>query len=267
MRWPKLLTVIFITLHITGCGRYVGTPSPETLPQANTTIERLHSYLSKSDVAIIEEDVVVVGRVTSSDAAENFFRTMTIEDESGGIELLVGEYDLHTAYPEGLNVALRLRDCALGYRYGVLQAGSSAEAYTNYDIDYLATRQAIDRVIVRSLDVEPRNPLHKYISELDDSMCGRLLRIDSLQLIGSTSVDTLAGETIDRATWQGYSMFVDSNHDTLVVYTREYARYATHLIPNTTLSLQGIVQYAKHPVNNRYYYQLKMRDEKDCIHN
>lgn len=268
MRWQWLLITLCITLLTAGCDNYVYSPAPDNpLPDANMSIGQLHSYLTKSHVATINDDVVVVGRVTSSDEASNFFRSITIEDESGGMELLIGGYELHATYPEGLRVALRLRGCTVGYRYGTIQAGSKAEEYSNSDIEYIATRQEIDQVVLRSHDVRPLAAPRRHIAELNDSMCGRLVRIDSLQLIGSTTIDTLAGEPLEWATWSEYSMFVDNNNDTLVVYTREYARYATHHIPTTTLSLQGIVQYAKHPANNRHYYQLKMRDEKDCIHN
>lgn len=259
----KVLVLIGVTLSLVGCDSYVDSPTADTsFPTATLSIKELHDYTSPTEASVIAEDLVVVGRVTSSDSASNFYRSMTIEDDSGAVEVMVGGYNLHTHYPEGLKVALRLSDCAISYKYGVLQVGKRAAAYDSYDIDYLASEQLINRVIVRSTDVEPHRAKQRRIKELDKTMCGQLVRIDSLSLIGSTSIDTLAGQTLNEAKWQGYALFVDPYNDTLVVYTREYASYATHNVPNTSLSLQGIVQYAKYP--NSYHYQLKMRDERDC---
>ncbi|MBQ2783762.1 MAG: hypothetical protein IJE99_02030 [Alistipes sp.] len=259
----KVLVIIGVTLLLVGCNREVDEPTPNSVfPTATLSIKELHDYASPTEVSHIAEDLIIVGRVTSSDSASNFYRSMVVEDDSGAVEVMVGGYNLHTHFPEGLKVALRLSGCAISYKYGVLQVGKQAAAHDPYDIEYLATKQLVDRVIVRSTDVRPRRAQHLRIKELDGARCGRLVCIDSLSLVGSTSIDTLAGQTLKDAKWRGYATFVDPDNDTLVIYTREYASYATRNIPNTTLSLQGIVQYAKYP--DTYHYQLKMRDERDC---
>lgn len=254
----------YIAMLMVGCYNNTDTPMLNAeLPAANTTIAQLHSITSQLETSVIEHDVVVAGRVTTSDHSGNFYQTIMVEDSTAALELLVGGYSLSSQYPEGLLVGLRLKGCATEYRHGVLRVGSKANSYDSYDVDYLASRERIDEVIVRSLDVEPVTPQRRTITELDASACGRLTTIESLHLIHSTSIDTLRGETLDLARWSGYAMFVDSQSDTLVVYTSEYADYAEHHIPQSELSLTGIVQYGKHP-NNREYYQLKMRYEEDA---
>ena len=254
----------YIAMLMVGCYNNTDTPMLNAeLPAANTTIAQLRDNTSQLETSVIEHDIVVRGRVTSSDKSGNFYQTIVIEDNTAALELLVGGYSLESKYPEGLLVALRLEGCATEYRHGVLCVGSKADSYDSYGVDYLASRERIDEVIVRSLGVEPITPARRTIAQLESAECGRLTTIESLHLIGSTSIDTLRGETLDIARWSGYSMFVDTHCDTLVVYTSEYADYSEHHIPNGELSLTGILQHGKHP-NNREYYQLKMRYEEDA---
>ena len=53
-----------------------------------------------------------------------------------------------------------------------------------------------------------------------------------------------------------------TNFFKIVVYTSEYADYASRQIPTGEIAITGILQYGK--VNGKEYYMIKMRDEKDC---
>lgn len=265
MRWCNLLLITLVALCVSGCSNRADEPTlSPTLPVATLTIAQLHDYASTVGAVTIDHDAIIHGRVTSSDEASNFYRSLTVEDDTGGVEVLIARYNLHTHYPEGLKVALRLSGCAMGYEYGVLQLGQRGVTPEEYDVEYIESPELIDRVVVRSDDIAPRIAQRRHITELNEATCGMFVRIDSLQLVGSTSIDTLLNQGLDMATWRGHSMFVDNNNDTLVVYTRDGATYASRPIPTSELSLQGIVYYAKHP-NNRNYYQLKMRHESDCV--
>ena len=87
-----------------------------SLPVATTTMKRLREDIVGNRSALIREDVVVEGYITTSDAEDNFFRTMVVEDGSSAVEVMMGINPLYRNYPEGLRVALCLKDCyaALG---------------------------------------------------------------------------------------------------------------------------------------------------------
>ena len=260
----RLLVAISFMLLVVGChnGEDIALQSV-TLPEATTTIAKLRSYASSHKAVTIQNQVVVKGRITSSDRSGNFYRSMTVEDATGGLELLIAQYNLDALYPEGLEVALVLQGCAMQCRYGVLQVGAPAPSYESFGVCEIETRQRVDEVVVRSLDAEPIAPKRRRVGELKEDDCGTLVRIDSLVLVASTSVDTLASEGLDMACWQRYAMFRDSRGDTLVVYTSEYADYALTPIPLDSLSITGIVQYGQYPSRGDYY-QIKMRYAQDC---
>ena len=251
-------------LLLGGCYNSTTPPTITTeLPSANYLIGDLRASVAKGEYRVVNEQSMIVGRVTSSDRDDNFYRTMTVQDQSGGIEVVVGLDRLHTTYPEGLLVALNIEGCTLGYRYGTLQVGSSAPSYENYDVDYLHSYIDLHRVITRSNDIEILEPAPHTIAELREDMCGELVEVSRLRLIASTSIDTLRNESLANATWRGYALFCDEANDTLLVFTRDYAAYANNTIPHSIRALRGIVQHGKHR-NGREYYQLKMRYAEDC---
>ena len=252
------------TLLLGGCYNSTTPPIITTeLPVANCLVSELRESVNEGGYRVINESSVIVGRVTSSDRDDNFYRTMIVQDQSGGIEVVVGLDRLHTTYPEGLLVALSLKGCTLGYRYGTLQVGSTAPSYESYDIDYLHSQIDAHRVIVRSSDIEIIEPTPRTIAELRRDMCGEYAEISNLRLVASTSIDTLRNESLANARWRGYALFCDEHDDTLLVFTRDYATYANNAIPHSVSALRGIVQHGKHR-NGREYYQLKMRYGEDC---
>lgn len=260
----RLRLLYACALLLGGCYNSTTPPTITTeLPAANCLIGDLRASVAKGEYRVVNEQSMIVGRVTSSDRDDNFYRTMTVQDQSGGIEVVVGLDRLHTTYPEGLLIALNIEGCTLGYRYGTLQVGSTAPSYENYDIDYLDSKIDVQRVITRSDDINPIKPTHRTIAELRDEMCGELTEVGNLRLIASTSIDTLKNESLANAQWRGYALFCDNSNDTLLVYTRDYATYANNAIPHSIRALRGILQYGKHR-NGREYYQLKMRYAEDC---
>lgn len=235
------------------------------LPTATTTIQRLRDDIVGNRSAHITEDVVVVGYVISSDDDDNFYRTMVVDDGTAAVEVMMGITPLHRSYPEGLRVALCLKDCFAAYSYGVLQVGRKAEAYESYAVDYLGSREAVDRVVKRGLDLIDVEAMPRKISQLSPQDLGRLVDIDGLHLVASSSVDTLVGESLEDAIWSGYAMFRDECGDSVAVYTRRYARYADTYIPSDKIALRGVLQWGKYN-GSKECYQLKMRYAEDCLY-
>ena len=260
----RLFVCILTCLVLVSCYNAADKPRiyPE-LPESNTTISTFRDYILGTHPHVVEDDVVVVGRVVSSDAEDNFYRSIVVDDGTGAVEVMAGVSPLAADYPEGLEVALRLRGCYAAYQRGVAVVGTKVEEYETYGVGYLASKQAIDMVVVRGDNVEVQEPRVKAIAELVPSDCGRLVRVGAVRLVGSTSIDTLAGDMLNDARWRGYSMFKNEAGDSIAVYTRDYARFADKHIPVEELSLCGIVEWAAYN-GGKECYQLKMRYESDC---
>lgn len=261
----KYIHYISLIIALVGC--YNSTDKPilhHNLPTPTLSIEVLKKEILGTTPQQIKENTIVVGRVISSDEDDNFYRTIVVDDGTGAIEVMMGTSPLSADYPEGLIVALQLKGCYIGYQRGVAVVGTHAPDYESYDIGYFASREAIDKVVKRGDDVVIQPARHLSIPELQRRDCGRLIAIDGLHLVSTTSIDTLAGETLHDARWKGYSLFKSDAGDSIAVYTRDYARFAQQSVPTDDVQLCGILQWA--PYNGqKECYQLKMRYAKDCV--
>ncbi|MBR2049643.1 MAG: hypothetical protein IJ957_02935, partial [Rikenellaceae bacterium] len=87
----RLHYILFlVTLLFVGCDYDRFDPIEPTdvqwIPNAELSDVR-HSF---AVATTIREDMIITGRVTSSDEGGNFYRTLTIEDATGALELMVG---------------------------------------------------------------------------------------------------------------------------------------------------------------------------------
>ena len=86
-------------LIVAGCNHCDAPDTLDAVPEStNISIAELRNKTSKSGQKI-EQELIIGGYVTSSDKAGNFYRTFTIEDFSGGAEIMAGLYDLHNLFP------------------------------------------------------------------------------------------------------------------------------------------------------------------------
>lgn len=289
------IVTVAVCLLSAGCDeRYAQPDTTIEIPAPNITFAALHSFY-RGETIRISEPIVVGGSVTSSDEAGNFYRTVVLDDGTGAAEFRIAEYNLHTLYAPGSYLTASLEGCALSERNGILQIGLVPAASSPYATEYIASRELLDRILHRSGERRPVEALRLSLSELDESLCGRLVRADGLRLIiepeetGATTSasdtgsdtapdDSSASEnsvTPERSalsdmndagsapTWAGYRLFADPQGRMIAVYTSDYARFADRAVPTAECSLTGILEFGSVPGYGKRYI-LQLRDESDC---
>lgn len=241
-------------LLLTGC--YDSSfPTDGSEPEAEpgtTTIRQIGAAYAGATFAVTG-DIVLSGVVTTCDCGENFFRTLCIEDDGAGLEIMAGLDQLHNDYPVGCRITLRLKGLAVGKSRGILQVGRMPAAGSGYATDYIGSKPALDAALRRSSEaLQPLAPALLRIAELTPSACGRLVRIDFLHY---------APEELSAATWAGNKRFTDDAGDEIYTFVRTYARFADDEVPSGTCSITGILQQ-----DDAGRYLLKPRDEDDLLY-
>ena len=142
-------------------------PAPVTLDEVKAmasqiTIAQLASrYTVGGGPVQINDNVFVAGRVVSSDKAGNIYKSLYIQDETGGIEVKAGRSSLYNDYAEGQTVYVLLQDLWVGmYGYkarnntyntggnGMVQIG--LQDYTGeYETSYIEEPSLIDSHVLR----------------------------------------------------------------------------------------------------------------------
>ena len=244
---------LFLLAFLCGChDASFEEPTPNVESEAaNVTIAELHNRFVK-DPFVITGDLIVKGIVTTSDHADNFYRTLCIEDHGAALEFMAGIDHLHNDYPLGAHVTLRLQDLTLGKSRGVLQVGRKAEAGSGYPTAYLCSPAAVAAHLCRGEErlVTPV-PTVYTIDELTPARCGTLVCIKALRYVPDELAD---------GSWNGYSRFCDHAGHYVFAYVRSYADFAADEIPTGDCSLTGILQY---DTSGEGRFILKLRDSDD----
>ena len=147
----RLLPLLCVALLAAGCydSRFGERGDDATPEPVTATIRQLREKFAGRP-SPVTGDIVVSGRVTTSDYDENFYRTFCIEEDGAGIEVMAGIDHLHNDFPEGCQVTLRLRGLALGESHGVLQAGRMPAAGSGFATDYIGSKAALDAAVTRN---------------------------------------------------------------------------------------------------------------------
>lgn len=154
------------------------------------TLEEAMSYCGVSAVTSIKdlaatykhgkpvemEGGMIAGRIITTDQPGNFYKSLYIQDATGGMEIKLGRNGLYNDYHEGQMLYIRLEGLTLGeYGYktgnyggnGMVQIGFDGTG-TDYETAYLQVPFLIDTHILKGdiTDIEPVTPAVISASQL-----------------------------------------------------------------------------------------------------
>lgn len=198
----------------------------------------------------ITTDKVWVGRVTSSDEASNFYRTLFVEDDNGALELLIGNYNMHKVYPVGLEVALHLEGLAVALKDGVVLVGLPPESFDIAPRE-IESQVVIDKHLLCGTSVAPIEPLLCDLLAVESSMCGRLVQLRNL-------THSAIGEELE------YRRYVDENQRVLYLYISEYSSLAP---PESIAFLTGILTLREMEGGTAYVVTPRFEDDVQTLGN
>jgi hypothetical protein len=258
LRHIALLTLGFLV----GCREAYIVPvefaDDPTLP--NVTLGELREFYAGARLTI-SDDIVVAGRVVSSDVAGNFYNTFFIDDGTGAVEIMAGMPDLDATYRPGQRIVVRARGLSVGWSNGTMQMGLPPEAGSSFQTGYFYHPVVIGQYVSRGRDVEEVIPLALEVPELSTEICGRLVTIADLALDPQETARAWA--TTEPAPLTGYRKFYTADRrDSVTVLTSGYANFADRPLPTNPIALTGILLYGKGD-SSREHFMIKLRNAKD----
>lgn len=200
----------------------------------------------------IEEDLVLKATVISSDESGNIYQTMYIQDETGGIAMIVAQNDTYTTYRVGQEVYIHLQGMCASF-YGDLQIGFP----TGYL--YRTPWEDFQEHVLKDKWPNPEAVSIREISDLSslnedsDSKKATLVRLTGVHFEDGgkeTFGDLVADETVNRT-------LKDAQGNSIVVRTSNYATFAGEVMPVGTGNIVGILG------NFNGTWQLLIRDIAD----
>ena len=192
----------------------------------------------------IEDDIVIAGQVSTSDQAGNFYRSLYIQDETGGIELKMGKTGLYNEYKPGQTVYVKCKGLWLGmYGYdddsryggaGMVQLGFE-DPTGEYETSYIEVQYLIDQHIFRGETGDPVEPVviteadlpGQWDTQADNPNVGRLVTIRGLKY--ANEIFTL--------------LYVNGNQDRDASENRVFLSDGTYNITTWAMSEQKVKEH------------------------
>ena len=250
--------LLFATLLILGCDydRF-DTIEPrdevEWVPNAELSDVR-HSF---AVATTIRENMIITGRVVTSDEGGNFYRTLVIEDATGTLELMIGMDYLYRTYPVGSLLAVRLQGLAIDEYNGVLRVGLQPDKWDYRTTSYMSHQAVVDRYVYRTNSIVALEPERLSAGELTKRLCGRLVTVEGLHADDQAT-------TWAEGRYTSYRRFRDEQGDSIYVQTSPYARFAAQELPSDEVSITGVLYYGDVSGSSKAFI-IKMCDEKDVV--
>lgn len=94
------MSVVLALAVLAGCDKASGLEFDDDPPAGTATIAALKSRCT-GEQAAVTEDITVEGVVTGNDLYGEFYKTLVVEDTSGGISIAVDATELYVDYPVG----------------------------------------------------------------------------------------------------------------------------------------------------------------------
>ena len=133
-----------------------------------------YNYGSQQAV-LIQDNIVISGKVSTDDQPGNFYKTMYIQDETGAIEIKVGRNGLYNEYKPGQTIFVDCNGLYVGmYGYkdgdgtGMIQIGHQ-DPTGEYETSYLESALIVDNHIFKGELGDPLQPTLMTASNMPSS--------------------------------------------------------------------------------------------------
>ena len=212
-----------------------------------------------------DEDIVIAGRVTADDRDNgNIYKTLYIEDKTGGIGISVNNTKLYLDYPLGSQIEIALKDLAIG-KYNSQMLVGKAYWYEHgqtwetdrLDVVTFATHTqkfgAVEPDKVVPTVCRIGDFANKNDKETQLYYQNRLVRLENVKWEEADGVTTY-----NDLSYTAYRTLVDEEGNTIQAPVSEYSQWKQNLLPFGRGNVTGVLNYV------RESWHLKMRDENDC---
>ena len=93
-----------------------------TIPfSANSSIVQLKSKYIPGQFINIAEELNIIATVIADDRSGNFYKTLVIQDSTGGIEVKINSIGLFALFPIGTRVGIKCKNLTIGDYAGLIQ--------------------------------------------------------------------------------------------------------------------------------------------------
>ncbi|MBN8680704.1 MAG: hypothetical protein J0M29_20945 [Chitinophagales bacterium] len=255
----SLLATALLAITITACVKTEFDQPPvggdgKDIP-VNTTIQALKGYHEvNGGYDLITDDLVIGGTVVMDDRSGNYYKTIVIQDSTGGIELKFSNGYLYNRYPVGRKIYVKCKGLMLTDYNNLIQMVGGVVFENGQPTEIGITENQERNNIVRGFLGEAPTPKVVNIASLNESMVSTLVTLEGVQFAKADTAqvwaDALTQTSVNRT-------IQNCGNVELLVRTSGFADFAIAKTPVGKGTITGILGIYGSD------YQLFIRDLND----
>jgi DNA/RNA endonuclease YhcR with UshA esterase domain len=224
------LLFVFVTSFFSSCVKddFDAPPADGEDPniQANISIaslKQLYTVGSNNPVRI-DSNYVIKGVVVSDDRAGNFYKSLVIQDSTGGINIRIDQTSLYTEYPVGRRVFIKCKGLWLGEYGALIQMGGTLDNSDpqNPGVGYIFSSVVGNYILKGKYNINVQ-PITLSINQLNSSFQNMLIKLENVEFgfsdVGQPFADVVNKYSVNR-------VVVDCNGSQILLRTSGYASFA-----------------------------------------
>lgn len=221
----------------------------------NITIADLKKlHVTEGGFDKITEDLIIGGQVVMDDRSGNYYKTLVIQDASGGIEIKFNDGYLYNQFPVGRTMYIYCKDLLLTDYNGLPQLTGSLIFENGVPSGVGLTELQVRNKVVKGPISDPPAPKTVGVKQVSDAMLSTLIKLENVQFVycdaGRTYADAVTQYSLNR-------ILEDCSGNEIILRTSGFADFASARTPTGNGTLTGVLgKYGND-------YQLYIRNQDD----
>jgi len=206
---------------------------------ANKSIAQIKALFVSGQVLTIDSDYIFQGVVVGDDKDGNFYKSIVLQDSTGGINIQIDQSNYYSYYKVGRRVFVKCKGLVIGDYNGLIQLGGYIDNTTATPQVGRIPQSLVARYLVggewdQDFDTLAVSNFNLLSPTADQN---KLVRLDNVHF--ATPCQTwadMAGQT------SGNRDLVDAAGNVIVVRTSNFTTFGAQMIPGGTGSVIGVFQ-------------------------
>lgn len=231
---------LFASCKYNNPGEPQGKSGATFVPQTHTIAQLKEMY--RTGGATVGGPVVINAQVISDDYEGNIYKSIYLQDATGGIEFKAGLVGASLFYKRGEIVSLNCNALQLGQYGGTINIGLPTAADSRYETAYLSEQMTFQR-LARKREKQELKIVDLTIPTLSPQYTHMLVRLKGVQFISSELFSTYA-DPLNKVNVSAVERTLeDADGNTIVLRSSSYARFAGLRVPEGSGEIVAILGY------------------------
>jgi hypothetical protein len=220
------------------------------------SIKALRKLHAMGNFEPITKSMALEATIVANDEHDNLYKSISIQDSSGGILLNLDGSSLYQTYPVGTTIRVRLQNLFLTDYRRMLQLVGSLDTSSGQLLTTGIAAPLFSKFIKVVKEYTNVVPMTVSFKNLADSLQGRLIKISNVEFAAADTNSTFADKKNKIGASRGLKFCTGG---TIYLRTSGYADFAGISLPKNNGDIVGI-----YSVYN-YEKQLLLRDTSDIL--